>query len=122
MNFGTPTKALHAGVAARAGLQAALLAQHGARAAADWLTGPIGMAEVMQGDVHGEQALTAVDALVASGTHGIETVWGLAVKPCSCCGSCHAGVDEMLAIACEHDLSPRSVDAIERTSTRPCPR
>nr|WP_240690124.1 MmgE/PrpD family protein [Arthrobacter sp. PAMC25564] len=54
VNFGTPTKALHAGAAARHGVQAAQLARAGATGSADWLLGGHGMLAVFGGDLAGQ--------------------------------------------------------------------
>lgn len=113
VNFGTPTKALHAGQAARAGVHAALLARSGACSSPAWLTGRLGMAEVMQGDRGASDARAAVSTAVASGEHGIETAWGLAQKPYPCCGSCHAGLDALLSLVNGHDLLPDHLEVVE---------
>ena len=46
-----------------------------------------------------EEATGVIGAFVATGLHGIETPWGLAQKPYACCGSCHAGLDALIARA-----------------------
>lgn len=113
VNFGTPTKSLHAGLAARSGMQAALLARAGMTAAPDWLLGQHGMRDVMSGDLDDESALAAVSGAVASGQHALETAWGLAQKPYACCGSCHAAVDALITLVTEHDLAAADIDVIE---------
>ena len=112
-NFGTATKALHAGHAARAGVEAALLARAGATASSDWLSGRFGLANVMSAEVSGDGATEVVGAFLATGKHGLETAWGLAQKPYACCGSCHAGLDAVIALVTEHDLAPSDILSLE---------
>lgn len=112
-NFGTMTKAVHAGNAARAGVHAALLARAGAEASSSWLLGPRGMARVMQGDHGDEEGTRLVLEAVQGGVHGIETAWGLAQKPYSCCGSCHAVVDALLAVVEEEEIAAGDIARIE---------
>ncbi|WP_300683543.1 MmgE/PrpD family protein [Nocardioides sp.] len=112
-NFGTSTKALHAGQAARAGVEAALMAQAGATSSSTWLSGRFGLAAVLSAEVAGSEAASVVGTFLASGVHGLETAWGLAQKPYACCGTCHAGLDAVIALVTEHDLHPDQITAIE---------
>lgn len=66
-NFGTPAKALHAGAAARHGVQAAQLARAGATGSADWLLGSHGMLAVFGGDLAGQPATHAAAVILAAG-------------------------------------------------------
>lgn len=111
VNFGSSAKALHAGAAARHGVQAALLAAAGATASPHWLTGRYGMWETFGGEPDPLDA----DGLVAlsQGPHGIESAWGLVQKPYCCCGSCHAAIDAVIALAMELDAPPEVIDRIE---------
>jgi 2-methylcitrate dehydratase PrpD len=104
---------VHAGLAARSGMQAALLARAGVRAAADWLLGTHGMRDVMSGDLDDAAAVAAVRDAVESGQHALETSWGLAQKPYACCGSCHAAVDALIALVTEHDLAADDIEVLE---------
>lgn len=113
VNFGTTTKALHAGHAARAGVEAALLAAAGATAAPDWLTGRYGFAEVLSADVPAASAADVIGDFLAGGQHGLESPWGLAQKPYACCGSCHAGLDAVIAAVGSLDAAPDDITAIE---------
>lgn len=108
VNFGTPTKALHAGLAARAGVQAAQLAAAGMRANEHWLTGQHGMLAAYGGDVPATGAADVV-ASGLEGPHGITTAMGLVQKPWSSCGCSHATVDAVVALTGDLD-----VDTIER--------
>ena len=120
VNFGTPTKALHAGAAARHGVQAAQLARAGATGSADWLLGSHGMLAVFGGDLAGQPATQAaaviLEASRAAGSgisrNGIETEWGLVQKPYCCCGSCHAAVEAVIGLATEHDLAPEGIRSL----------
>lgn len=112
-NFGTSTKALHAGFAARHGIQAARLAAAGARSSASWLTGPCGMIDVMSGDHSPAEAAQVIDEAMASGLHGIETQWGLAQKAYSCCGSCHGALDAVIEVVTQADLTVDNIRDIE---------
>ena len=112
VNFGSPTKALHAGSAARHGVEAALLARSGARGSSDWLLGNHGMLATFGGEVDAPAAEQLIlDAF--PGPHGILTAWGLVQKPYSCCGSCHAAVEGVIALATAHDLNPSDLEAFE---------
>ncbi len=108
-NFGTSTKALHAGFAARNGVQAAQLARAGAEGSADWLLGEHGMQPAFSGDRAGDDAARAILA-ATEGSHGIETEWGLVQKPYCCCGSCHAAVEALIAVVERHDLAGNEID------------
>lgn len=108
VNFGTATKAVHAGSAARNGVQAAQLALAGVSASPDWLLGEHGMAAVYGGDRSGEEALAAIRS-ADEGAHGISTAWGLVQKPYCCCGSCHAAVEAVISLATDHDLAPDDI-------------
>ncbi|MGD7733320.1 MmgE/PrpD family protein [Propionibacteriaceae bacterium G57] len=90
-NFGTMTKAFHAGNAARAGIQAALLARAGATASPDWLLGPSGMLACFGGEFEALEAERQVRE-GAEQPHGIESRWGLIQKLYPCCGSVHGAL------------------------------
>lgn len=118
VNFGTPTKALHAGAAARHGVQAAQLARAGATGSPDWLLGSHGMLAVFGGDLAGlppaEAAgpILSADRATGSRRHGIETEWGLVQKPYCCCGSIHAAVEAVIGLATEHNLAPDGIRSL----------
>lgn len=92
--FGTMTKPLHAGLAARAGIEAALLATAGLTAAADGLGGRFGYLDVM-----GE---TGTSAWERDGGLGdpweLDSPFGLALKPFPSCGSTHCGAEAAIRI------------------------
>lgn len=108
-SFGTPTKALHAGLAARAGVLAAQLAAAGMTASRSWLVGRHGMLQAYGGDTHPEAAADVVRA--GLDVHGITTAMGLVQKPYTSCGCSHAAVDAVVAIT--GDLVPDDIARIE---------
>ena len=110
VNFGTPTKALHAGLAARAGVQATLLARAGMTSAPRGLTGMHGMLAAFGGDTDPADAYDLVSAGIAAG-HGITTAMGLVQKPYTSCGCSHAAVDAVVSVT--GDLDPADIDRIE---------
>lgn len=93
-NFGTPTKPLHAGLAARNGLFAALLAARGVNGAPAALEHPQGFLEVFNG----------------AGTYGAERMlsgWGapldllapgISIKKYPCVYSVHGAIDAVIAL------------------------
>lgn len=99
-NFGTMTKALHAGYAARDGLAAALLARAGVDAAPNAL----------------ESFVAAFGPGGAVG--GLGEPWaivtpGMAIKKYPCCNRGHRAVDGVLDIVRALDLAPEQVLAVE---------
>jgi len=93
-HFGTMTKPLHAGCAARNGVLAALLARTGFTAHEQVLTHPEGYAQVLN---HGE----GIDvAALASWGEPLEilTDYGLALKPYPSGGATHPGIEAALRV------------------------
>lgn len=108
-NFGTMTKPLHVGHAARNGLLAALLASDGFTARADAFEHKQGFLNVFNGAGNYD-----ADRI----TDGWGDPWdivspGLAIKQYPCCGSTHPAIDAMLMLVREHDLKPSQVARIE---------
>ena len=101
-NFGTPTKALHAGLAARGGVLAAQLASAGMTSSASWLTGDHGMLAAFGGDVAASDASAVVHAGRAQ--QGITTSMGLVQKPWTSCGCSHAAVDAVVSLTAGLDI------------------
>ena len=96
MNFGTMTKPLHAGNAARNGVLAAQLAQAGFTATHDPFTHKYGFARVFTG--------AAADT--ASPRHWgdeleIASEYGLCLKPFPACAATHTAIEATLAIRAE---------------------
>jgi len=93
MNFGTMTKPLHAGNAARNGVLAAQLARAGFTATHDPFTHKYGFARVFTG------AAANTDLLRHWGDElEIETEYGLCLKPFPACAATHTAIEATLTI------------------------
>ena len=109
---GSMTKQFHPGKAARAGLEAALLAQAGA-------SGPQQVFEPVWGGffaTHGGPDSTGSDS-VRPGllVDGLGCVWHFehsAIKPYASCRSAHTAIDAFLGILATEDLSPADVQGV----------
>ena len=109
-NFGTMTKPLHVGHAARQGLLAARLARAGLTANAERVF------EHEQGflDVfNGPGTYDTVRALAAWGRPLDIVAPGLAIKQYPCCGSTHPAIDAMLELVRAHGLRAADIVGIE---------
>lgn len=107
-NFGSMTKPLHVGNAARGGLQAVLLAERGFTAAEESIGGPMGFLELFAPE--GGSAPERLDPLGES--------WGIVdpginVKRYPCCYGTHRAADGLFALIEAHDLRPDQVERIE---------
>ncbi|HTO68253.1 MAG TPA: MmgE/PrpD family protein [Myxococcota bacterium] len=102
-NFGTDTKPLHAGLAARAGLEAAELAKLGVTAREDILETEMGLA-----DLYGAKRPAALPPLGAP--FALERP-GLELKPYPSCRFTHRAIDLVLALREKH--GERALRAIE---------
>jgi 2-methylcitrate dehydratase PrpD len=103
-NFGTMTKPLHAGLAARNGIMAARMAQAG------WSAHPT-ILETEKGffDVFG---CGAVDELNLGKPFHFESP-GASLKRFPSCSATHHCIEALLAITQEHRLSPDEIESIE---------
>jgi 2-methylcitrate dehydratase PrpD len=107
-NFGTDVKPLHAGHAARCGVEAARLAAAG-------FTGNLHALEHDDGfgAAYGTANAPAWDLATAGLGAPHELVDpGVGVKRYPACASTHQALDATLALAREHDIDPGSVEAI----------
>ncbi|MCL8209141.1 MAG: MmgE/PrpD family protein [Actinomycetia bacterium] len=112
-NFGTMTKPLHAGLAAKNGVVAALLAARGYEAAADALEAPAGFFAVFAGDMAPAEAEAAARrALADLGQSWALVDPGLDVKRYPCCYATHRALDAMLEIVAEARPDPEAVRAV----------
>jgi len=107
--FGTNTKPLHAGLAAKNGILAARMAAAGLTAGADAYEGVRGFGALYAGDAApgfaaGMQRLGGTPAIVDPG------VW---LKPYPCCASTHRAIDALLHLRAAHGLTPDNVAAVE---------
>ena len=107
-NFGSMTKPLHVGNAARAGLQAAFLAERGFTATDDALGGPMGFVRLFtpDGDERPERLASLGDS------------WGIVepginVKRYPCCYGAARAADAVFSLVEEHDLQPQQVERID---------
>lgn len=107
-NFGSMTKPLHAGAAARSGLQAALLAERGFTATEDAIGGPMGFVRLFTPD--GDERPERLDALGED--------WGIVdpgvnVKRYPCCYGTARAADAAFALAREHGLRPERIERVD---------
>jgi 2-methylcitrate dehydratase PrpD len=106
VNFGTMTKPLHAGLANRTAVEAALLAQSGFTASPTALEGRFGWFDAIcrsSGDLH-----AVVDGL---GGVPLAVEAGFVFKRFPCCGANHAAIDALLGL----DLAASDVASVEVT-------
>ncbi len=103
-NFGTMTKPLHAGLAARNGIIAARLAKKGLTSSASILEGDNGFLAAMA-RANPENSLH-IDT-------GFSHVGGITVKPYPSCAATHAIIDSVIRLAKDHSLKAKDVSRIE---------
>lgn len=106
VNFGTMTKPMHVGFAARDGLEAALLAQLGITGHPAAIEGPLGFFDVLAPD--GQRA-EEVSTRLGNPFEVIEP--GLSPKLYSSCSESHAAVDAILEMRAD-GLKPSDVSRI----------
>jgi 2-methylcitrate dehydratase PrpD len=107
-NFGSDVKAVHAGLAARNGVTAALMAQRGIRAAAPALDDGFGFAGVLGGRPLDDEALRAH---LAEGVAAPLRRVGLKRYPA--CAATNPAVDAVLALRTRHGIDPDTVQRVE---------
>ena len=109
-NFGTMVKPLHAGLAARNGVLAALLAQAGMSASVDALTGDQGFLLAMSS----ERDRSALDGAVADlGARWDILDTGITVKLYPSCAATHPTLDVLLDLTRQERFAGDDVEAIE---------
>lgn len=112
-NFGTMTKPLHAGNAARNGVVASLLAKKGFTADEAILESPMGFLKIFSGGAEYD---------VAKATEGLGTAFdivspGVGMKPYPCCLLTHRCIDAILHLIKENGIGANAVERVEcRTS------
>jgi 2-methylcitrate dehydratase PrpD len=110
-NFGTMSKPLHAGQAARNGVVAAKLAQKGYSGNASTLEAPVGFMETF-----GAGAPFDLSPLDQLGTvYDMEQ--GLRYKAYPCGGLAHTAIDAALALRQEHEIAPDAVEHVDAQVT-----
>lgn len=119
--FGTMTKPLHAGLAAKSGILAASLARAGIDAGADTLDGLHGMNRLMVGPdfehlrdtlAHVEHGQTLRFETDGIGEPLLILSSGFRVKRFPNCGSAHRAMDGLLALVEAHGFADDEVEAI----------
>jgi len=117
-NFGTMTKPLHAGNAARNGVMAALLAQQGFTADRNILDKPLGFYEVLGGEA--EHEIDKINQEVEAGFYIVSP--GIALKPYPCCAYSHWAIDAALNLKREAMVTPDNIAEVEcqTSSGLPC--
>jgi 2-methylcitrate dehydratase PrpD len=109
-NFGTMVKPLHAGLAARNGVLAALLAQAGLTASAEAIAGAQGFLAAMSS----ERDAAAFDEAVADLGARWEIVdTGITVKLYPSCAATHPMLDVLLDLRRDHQFTGEDIDAID---------
>src|SRR5688572_14238480 len=119
--FGTMTKAMHAGLAAKSGVVAAALARGGVTAGTETLDGPTAMNRLMVGPDY-EQLRDSLTHIEHGQTLRFETQHigdpllilenGFRVKRFPICGSAHRALDGLLELRKAHGLSADMVEAV----------
>src|SRR5688500_12890457 len=119
--FGTSTKPVHAGLAAKAGIMAASMAREGIDAGLDTLDGPTGMNRLMVGPdledvraklIHIEHGQTLRFETESVGEPLLILSSGLKVKRFPNCGSAHRAMDGLLALIEEHGFGAADIAEI----------
>ena len=115
-NFGTMTKPLHAGLAARDAVDAVELAAAGWTANPEALESPFGLMRA----VYGESSASVDEIATALGTPFV-TAMALACKVHPTCGFAAPAIEALLHLAKEHGLSLDNVEsvAIDRSTVSP---
>ena len=119
--FGTMTKAMHAGLAAKSGVMAASLAASGISAGLDTLDGPTGMNRLMVGPdyealrdglTHVEHGQTLRFETASIGEPLLILANGFRVKRFPNCGSAHRALDGLLELRERHGLTADMVEEV----------
>ena len=108
-NFGTMTKPYHAGVACRAGVNAARLVQAGFTASGDALEGRFGFMRAFSGG-SGYDPEKAASSL---GERCFMVESGIEIKKYPCCGSAHLALDATSQLLRRESFSAGDVDYID---------
>jgi len=107
-NFGTMVKPLHAGLAARNGIVAALLARGGMTASARAIEGPQGFLRAMD-----SEGTAMADAIADLGSRWEILDTGITVKLYPSCAGTHPVLDALLDLRRREHFTPDDVTAIE---------
>jgi 2-methylcitrate dehydratase PrpD len=107
--FGTMMKPVHAGLAAKAGVLAAALAQAGITAADEAFTGPWSFEDMFGGT--GAPGFEGVADRLGQRIAMLD--YGAWVKPYPCCASTHRSIDAVLALQREHGFGAADIVSVE---------
>lgn len=112
-NFGSTTKPIHAGQAARSGTTAALLAAEGATANRTAIDGERGFFDLYRGD-----GTPDPDRRYELGDRWALVDDGIDVKKYPCCYYTHAAIHAAIELRKQHDLTSSAVDSVVVTASR----
>ncbi len=113
LNFGTMTKPLHAGLASKNGLLAALLAERGFTANPSPLEEGKGFFDVYAGSLpYDPEPLNSLGLSYDLAERGIK------IKPYPCGGLTHAAIDALLHLRNQYGITPDIVELIKVNVTR----
>lgn len=112
-NFGSMTKPMHVGQAARSGVTAASLADEGFTADDAAVGGDKGFQDLYSGD-----GGKADDIDFELGKTLILCDQGVDVKKYPCCYYAHTAIAATIDLACKHDVTPNDVDEIRVESSQ----
>jgi 2-methylcitrate dehydratase PrpD len=107
-NFGTMTKPLHAGHAARSGVTAAILARQGFTAEKDILEKGYSFARLFGGGIVPD--LSGVAEKWAEPWELVNS--GITLKKYPCCAGNHSSLDAMLKLVSENNIKPEKVKRV----------
>lgn len=111
-NFGTMTKPLHAGIANRTGVEAALLARSGFTASGEILEQRFGWHDVIcrgEGDL--DVVLDGLEAVGRTALFAVEE--GLVFKAYPCCGANHYAIDGVIGLMRDAGLTEPDVASLD---------
>lgn len=111
-NFGTMTKPMHAGQAARAGVTAALLASDGFTADSAAVTSEAGFYDLYSGPTG-----TDMSTIPDLGTEWAIVENGVQAKKYPCCYCTHAGIAATTELVERYDIEPEDVASIYATTS-----
>ena len=117
-NFGTMTKPLHAGNAARTGVIAATLAQRGFTADRNILDSPLSFCEVLGGEA--EQEVAKMNQGAKAEFYIVSP--GIALKPYPSCAYSHWAIDAALDLRREVMIAPDDIVEVECQTSSGLPR
>jgi 2-methylcitrate dehydratase PrpD len=118
-NFGTMVKPLHAGLAARDGVMAAMLAKAGFTASANAIDGPQGYLHALDSERADPEQLAREVSDLGSRWEILDT--GITVKLYPSCAGTHPTLDAVLDLRAAHGFSAADVELMS-TSTPSCRR